>query len=484
MKSQRLLSIVLAGVLLCGMAASSLWAPAKAEEPSSWAQSEIYALRDKNVVRRSLLGDYVLPSTRLRFTQALSDMVQYLALVQNVEYNLYSQLTTFTDCTDLDVLRANKYKIVGGTSKTQFSPYQYLTRETAIVLLYRALLFVAPQKATPKPGRTGLSGFSDAKQTSSWAVDAMDAMIKLGFVKGDKGKCTPQARLSNQESLLLIYRVLKYVAADSRVKAPAVTPTPVVTPTIEYQRTCLISGNRNIQIGDSVGKLVSTWGSTKRRITSSQGFEWYVYHERYTNFAMIGVFNDKVVAFYALGQFSVMGSHGSNRIDYFTDYGGGYRTYACRVISEPSRFAFATKPSAAQLAGSEAVFYEILNAFRVYNGKAPLVYSSSVSNVSRAHSRDMAARKFYSTTSISGSKPDDRLRSAGVKFWMCREAVQAGGSMRDGIEAFNSVVYSSTNRNQILDNSMFGFDAVGVGITYAASSTYGYYCTMDLVDLK
>jgi uncharacterized protein YkwD len=70
------------------------------------------------------------------------------------------------------------------------------------------------------------------------------------------------------------------------------------------------------------------------------------------------------------------------------------------------------------------------NAARRRSGRAPLGLRDDLAAVARGHSRDMAARDFFSHRSPEGRGPEDRARAAGVA---CRVPSADGRRIREGV---------------------------------------------------
>ena len=77
------------------------------------------------------------------------------------------------------------------------------------------------------------------------------------------------------------------------------------------------------------------------------------------------------------------------------------------------------------LAGEVQVM-ELLNKERARRGLGQLKLDAEAVKAARAHSRDMCARQFFDHTSPEGTKPWDRLRSAGASFSAAAENIAKG----------------------------------------------------------
>ena len=77
----------------------------------------------------------------------------------------------------------------------------------------------------------------------------------------------------------------------------------------------------------------------------------------------------------------------------------------------------------------EALVHDEANAARRRAGRAALGRRADLARVGRAHSRDMAARDYFSHTGRDGRSPQQRASAAGVN---CRQR-QPDGSVRIGV---------------------------------------------------
>ncbi len=103
--------------------------------------------------------------------------------------------TPFTDLTQSyyynAVLWASQNGIVTGTSSTTFSPDAYVTRQQMVVFLYR---YCGSYKKYNVSAAASLSGYSDANQISSYALDAMKWAVAKGYISGTSStSLSPQA---------------------------------------------------------------------------------------------------------------------------------------------------------------------------------------------------------------------------------------------------------------------------------------------------
>lgn len=100
---------------------------------------------------------------------------------------------------------AKELKIAKGGNE-KFNPRSALSRQDAMVLIYRAL--EAADITIEEGSELDLRDFSDRNKISDYAVDAVAAMVKADIIKGYGGKLSPQRSVSRAEMAVILYRIL------------------------------------------------------------------------------------------------------------------------------------------------------------------------------------------------------------------------------------------------------------------------------------
>ena len=120
----------------------------------------------------------------------------------------------------------------------------------------------------------------------------------------------------------------------------------------------------------------------------------------------------------------------------------------------PSRTA---APATSASAAAEADVFDLVNAERAKVGCSPLKAGGALSDLARAHSKDMAARGFFDHTNPDGETPWDRAEKAGVSG-LGGENIARGQSDAEAVMA--SWMNSEGHRANILNCD---FTTMGVG---------------------
>jgi len=114
----------------------------------------------------------------------------------------------------------------------------------------------------------------------------------------------------------------------------------------------------------------------------------------------------------------------------------------------------------------------IINQDRVASRLAPLELGGKISRAARAHSFDMAKRRYLSHVNPAGASPFDRMAKFGIRY---REAGENIGFQQgtDQISMLRSIeqamLHSRAHRANLLRPS---FKRVGIGIVVAGDRLY------------
>jgi uncharacterized protein YkwD len=129
-------------------------------------------------------------------------------------------------------------------------------------------------------------------------------------------------------------------------------------------------------------------------------------------------------------------------------------------------------------------FLTLINNYRAQNGAGPLQVSAALENSSSWMSNDMATKNYASHTDSLGRTPGTRLAAFNYPYAPWGENIAAGFS--DAQSAFNAWQTAcdpdgSGNCTYAHRANMLypGFQVIGIGRAFSASSTYGWYWTTD-----
>ncbi len=235
-------------------------------------------------------------------------------------------------------------------------------------------------------------------------------------------------------------------------------------------------------LGMTEAELTALAGSPVQTLPSTTGRTWYVFGtSTYRDFLLAGLKNDKVVALASAGPaFSYLGRTAGDQApaatdcaDIYTDKNDNYIFHAVQLREGYADHS--AKPTEAQMHGESILNFHMTNAFRLYHGLRPFVWSDPASWVAVAHSQDMADRDYFSHTNLDGRSPGDRLTAAGIQWRRYGENIAAG--RRTGIDTYDGWVNSAGHRT----NMLMDCRSLGVGLAYNENSKYGYYMTQNFI---
>ncbi|MBS3908029.1 MAG: S-layer homology domain-containing protein [Actinobacteria bacterium] len=123
----------------------------------------------------------------------------------------------------------------------------------------------------------------------------------------------------------------------------------------------------------------------------------------------------------------------------------------------------------------EFALLDLINDYRAGKGLGELVLSERLTQAAAGHSRDMAAKDYFSHKSLSGADFSDRIKAAGYTYNTALGENIAAGQWR-AADAF-AAWKSSPGHNTIMLGK--AYKAVGLARAYDADAKYQWYWTAD-----
>lgn len=232
-------------------------------EASKWAAGELKKADEYGLIPQILQGaDMTKPITREEFAELAIKLYEKTTgtAVMPVSPN------PFKDTTNPEILKAFKVGVTTGTSATTFAPKELTNREQVATMLSRAVRVMAPGADF---GTAGAPSFKDQKDISSWALEHVKYMSKLGIIKGTDGKFMPKATTTAQtaagyatttreQAIAMSVRSFEQMDTIKSNKGSGTQLAPVVTP-------APTSAPEKPSVGASESKhmaewLIGTWG--------------------------------------------------------------------------------------------------------------------------------------------------------------------------------------------------------------------------------
>ena len=182
------------------------------EYPNDWSRPALVFAVENGV----LAGDEnhnLHPTANITRAEMAAVLVRLLGATEPCDLSAYKDVEpTAWYCKELSC--AVNAGIFGGVSATSMQPNHPITREQAIVVLSRAFGITDLSRETYKD-------FTDSRDVSAWARDALSAMKKQGLANGyEDGSFHPQSSITRAEVAQLLFNLFDCIA-DTPADIPA-----------------------------------------------------------------------------------------------------------------------------------------------------------------------------------------------------------------------------------------------------------------------
>lgn len=118
--------------------------------------------------------------------------------------------STFTDTTNVEILKAYQLGIVNGIGNNKFSPQVLINREQMAAMLNRAVEAIRPDADT---SITGVPTFSDENEIAPYFISNVKFMAKNGFINGvGNNRFAPKATSTREQAVIVAVRVYETYA--------------------------------------------------------------------------------------------------------------------------------------------------------------------------------------------------------------------------------------------------------------------------------
>jgi len=145
--------------------------------------------------------------------------------------------------------------------------------------------------------------------------------------------------------------------------------------------------------------------------------------------------------------------------------------------TRPTKSAPAPAPalSGVSLDAEEAAFCRTINTYRAQNGLGSLRVSASLTKAAKWDTADMAQKNYFSHTDSLGRDPFQRMTAFGYNYRTAEgENIAAGNAT--AAATFNQWKASAGHNQNMLSSA---YKVIGIGRSYSAAATYGWYWTTD-----
>lgn len=143
-------------------------------------------------------------------------LMLYRAFLEE-DYDTHSITSNFSDVTKgsdsysqeiYQAVGVAKYLGIAQGTNGKYNPKANITREEAMVLIYRTLDEV--NRSLRYSSSTSASSFTDYSSISSWATTAISSLVKNGVIQGSNNKISPKANITRAEMACILHRVITY----------------------------------------------------------------------------------------------------------------------------------------------------------------------------------------------------------------------------------------------------------------------------------
>ncbi|HHV59445.1 MAG TPA: S-layer homology domain-containing protein [Clostridiaceae bacterium] len=161
---------------------------------SDWAVPELDKAAEYDLIPDSIRDKMSAPITREEFAEVAVRLYEKMTGVKAEPVSP----NPFTDTDNPEILKANKLGIIQGIGNNKFDPKSLTNREQVATMLGRAIRVMAPDVDF---SIEGAPTFTDEEHISSWALEHVKFMSKLGIIKGADGKFMPKAVTPAEEAM-------------------------------------------------------------------------------------------------------------------------------------------------------------------------------------------------------------------------------------------------------------------------------------------
>lgn len=171
----------------------------------SWAQDVVNDMASRWIMQGADESHFnpAKPISRGEFASAL---VRALGIADN------GKSGSFTDLNDSPyagaITQANHFGLISGYGDGTFHPESTITREEAMVIVYRAMKLAGLNINVEDAGRT-LESFADQGSIAAWAKDAAAVAVQNKLMQGSDGRLHPSGAITKAETAAVLQRLLR-----------------------------------------------------------------------------------------------------------------------------------------------------------------------------------------------------------------------------------------------------------------------------------
>lgn len=171
-------------------------------EKYEWAKDSIEILASKGIIN-GLNEEQYGPSKKV----TRGDFIKLL--VATLDLTTTEDVTMFEDVKESDyyykAIKVAKALGMAQGNNNEFNPKEAITREDMMVLTLRALQ--TQEIAAKEINSNTISTFKDSNKISNYAVQAVNTLVELELIQGDKNMINPTGVLTRAELAMFLYRL-------------------------------------------------------------------------------------------------------------------------------------------------------------------------------------------------------------------------------------------------------------------------------------
>lgn len=184
--------------------------PSKPDEPTPENPNPFEDIEDnwaKDVILEAYKNGWIIGTTDTTYEPGrTADRAQFATIMYRVAGEPgTTAVSPFTDVVpgsyyETPVNWGHEIGMIKGTSDTTAAPERNITRQEAVVMLYRYAGYINANVS----GRGSLSEFLDQDSVADWARDAVEWAVSNGIIQGTPGKLLEPARDINRSEMAAI----------------------------------------------------------------------------------------------------------------------------------------------------------------------------------------------------------------------------------------------------------------------------------------
>ena len=211
--------------------------------PQGWSKEAMEAALENGLLQG--YGDNLIhPKDNLTRAQLAAILARALGAAGEADVSQYQDVVSGSWYYHY-IAKAVKMGLIAGMSADTMAPGGLATREQVFAVLARALKL--------EPGSADvLDGFQDGESVSSWAVNAVSALVEHGYVHGSENCLYPQRNITREEFAKVMHNIFKTYIKDSGTVTQVGDGSVIVSTPGVTLRDVTIAGD--LVLGDGVGE--------------------------------------------------------------------------------------------------------------------------------------------------------------------------------------------------------------------------------------